>query len=128
MTVEERLEVLAKQMHEMSVSNQELKAKNEYFRKQLGNNMKQKQKLQEPSVRIGEPSARFGGVSYGNEEEGSNALSCSEDEIPYARYSRESRPAFNTSEFKVTIPEFEGKLDPDEFIEWLQTMERIFEF
>ena len=61
MTVEERLEALSKQMLEMSVGNQELKAKNEYLRKQLGNNMKQKQKLQAPSIRIGEPSARYGG-------------------------------------------------------------------
>jgi len=52
MSVEERLEVLSKQMQEMSVSNQELKAQNEYWRKQLRNNMKQKQKLQEPSIRI----------------------------------------------------------------------------
>ena len=52
MSVEERLKVLSKQMQEMSVSNQELKAQNEYWRKQLRNNMKQKQKLQEPSIRI----------------------------------------------------------------------------
>ena len=26
------------------------------------------------------------------------------------------------------MPEFEGKLDPNEFIEWLQTVERIFDF
>jgi len=44
MTIEEKLEAMAKQMHELSVSNQELKARNEYLRKQLGSNMKQKQK------------------------------------------------------------------------------------
>ena len=101
MTVEERLEVLAKQMHEMSVSNQELKAKNEYFRKQLGNNMKQKQKLQEPSVRIGEPSARFGGVSYENEEEASNALSFSEEDVLFERTRRRAQSTFNSNEFKL---------------------------
>ena len=53
MSVDGRLKVLSKQMQEMSVSNQELKAQNEHLRKQLGNSMKQKQKLQEPSVRIG---------------------------------------------------------------------------
>ena len=28
----------------------------------------------------------------------------------------------------VEIPEFEGRLDPDEFLEWLQAVERVFEF
>ena len=28
----------------------------------------------------------------------------------------------------VGIPEFEGRLDPNEFLEWLQAMERAFEF
>ena len=31
-------------------------------------------------------------------------------------------------DFKVDIPEFEGKLDPDEFLDWLQTVERVFDF
>ena len=34
----------------------------------------------------------------------------------------------STTEFKVDIPEFEGKLDPDDFLEWMQTVERIFEY
>ncbi|VFQ66153.1 unnamed protein product [Cuscuta campestris] len=33
-----------------------------------------------------------------------------------------------TSDFKVDIPTFEGKNDPDEFLEWLETVERIFHF
>jgi len=28
----------------------------------------------------------------------------------------------------VEIPEFKGRLDPDEFLEWLQVVERAFEF
>jgi len=28
----------------------------------------------------------------------------------------------------VEIPEFKGRLDPDEFLEWLQAVERAFEF
>ena len=118
MSVDERFEVLSKQMQEMSVSNQELKAQNEYLRKQLGSHMKQKQKLQEPSMRIG--------TEYGHEEEASNAYS--EEDVPFERTPRRTRSTFNSNEFKVEIPEFEGKLDPDEFIEWLQTVERIFEF
>jgi len=120
MTMEEKLEAVTKQMHKMSIANQELKARNEYFRKQLGNNMKQKQKLQEVSERIG--------MNYGGEEEASNALSFSDDDIPFERTRGEARPTFNSSDFKVEILKFEGKLDPDEFLEWLQTFERIFEY
>ena len=29
---------------------------------------------------------------------------------------------------KVDILEFEGKMQPDDFIDWLTTMERIFDF
>jgi hypothetical protein len=29
---------------------------------------------------------------------------------------------------KVDIPEFEGRMQPDEFIDWLNTIERIFEY
>jgi len=82
--------------------------------------MKQKQKLQEDSERIG--------ANYGSEEEASNALSFSEDDAPFERIRRRARPTFNSNDFKVEIPEFEGKLDPDEFLEWLQTVERIFEY
>ncbi|VFQ89740.1 unnamed protein product [Cuscuta campestris] len=32
------------------------------------------------------------------------------------------------SDFKVDIPIFEGKNDPDEFLEWLETVERVFDF
>jgi len=44
----------------------------------------------------------------------------------FARRGRRYSPNFN--DFKVDIPEFEGKLDPDDFIEWLQTVERIFDY
>ena len=119
-TVEEKLEAMSKQMQEMSVAHQELRAQNEYLRKQLGNHMKQKQKFFE----VGEQS----GTKYRGEEEASNASSYSDDEIPFERRRRVVRPTFNSNDFKVEIPEFEGKLDPDEFHEWLQTVERIFEY
>jgi len=28
----------------------------------------------------------------------------------------------------VEVPEFEGRLNPDDFLEWLQTVERIFDY
>ncbi|VFQ98699.1 unnamed protein product [Cuscuta campestris] len=32
------------------------------------------------------------------------------------------------SDFKVDIPTFEGRNDPDEFLEWLEMVERVFDF
>ena len=32
----------------------------------------------------------------------------------------------NTNDFKVEIPEFEGQLDPKEFLDWLHTVEIVF--
>ncbi|KAK0598709.1 hypothetical protein LWI29_037260 [Acer saccharum] len=43
----------------------------------------------------------------------------------YVLRDRETHRAFNA---KVKIPEFEGKMQPDEFIEWLNTVDRIFEY
>ena len=88
----------------MSVSNQELKAQNEYLRKQLGNSMKQKQKTSRAQYTIG--------TDYGREEDASNALSFFEEDVPFERTRRRTRPTFNSNEFKVEIPEFQGKLDP----------------
>ena len=34
----------------------------------------------------------------------------------------------NSNDFKVKIPEFEGKLDPNKLLEWLWTMERVFDY
>jgi len=38
------------------------------------------------------------------------------------------RQSSNSNDFKIDILEFEGKLDLDDFVEWMQTVERIFEF
>ena len=31
-------------------------------------------------------------------------------------------------DFKVEIPKFEGQLNPDEFMDWTNTVERVFEY
>ncbi|KAL5844043.1 hypothetical protein ACOSQ3_010074 [Xanthoceras sorbifolium] len=36
-----------------------------------------------------------------------------------------TQQGFNT---KVEIPEFVGKLQPDKFVEWLNTVDRIFDY
>jgi len=37
-------------------------------------------------------------------------------------------PPTNSNDFRVEFPKFEGKLDPDEFLEWLHTVEQIFDY
>ena len=34
----------------------------------------------------------------------------------------------NSKDFRVDMSEFQGKLDPDEFLEWVHTMKRTFEY
>jgi len=43
---------------------------------------------------------------------------------------RVRRPPFNinSNDFRVGIPKFEGKLDLKEFLNWLSTVERVFEY
>jgi len=62
-----------------------------------------------------------------DEEEESNPFASSSDEgRPRAR--RNQRYSNPSLDFKVEIPEFEGCFDLDEFFEWLQTVERVFEY
>ena len=51
--------------------------------------------------------------------------SSSEEEVP-RMVRREPRMQANNNDFRVEVPEFEGKLDPEEFIDWLHTVERGF--
>ena len=53
--------------------------------------------------------------------------SSSEDE-PLRMARPKPRNQANTNDFKVEIPEFECKLDPEEFLDWLHTVERVFEY
>ena len=50
LSIEQKLDAVLKNNHEITCSNQELKAQNEYLRRQLGTFLKQKKKLnEEPS-------------------------------------------------------------------------------
>ncbi|PWA48944.1 hypothetical protein CTI12_AA486490 [Artemisia annua] len=35
---------------------------------------------------------------------------------------------WHSNDIKVDIPEYDGKLDPDEFVEWLRTVECAFDY
>jgi len=52
----------------------------------------------------------------------------SSSELSSLRSCRPQRQSFRDNDVKVDIPDFEGKLHPDEFVDWLQTVERVFEY
>ncbi|VFQ80187.1 unnamed protein product, partial [Cuscuta campestris] len=57
-----------------------------------------------------------------NELQGSDR----EEDVSYSGTMKSK--ATEGSDFKVDISTFEGKNDPDEFLEWLETVERVFDF
>jgi len=126
-SLEGKFEALMKNFQAVSSTTNELKQKfeeskgqNAYLRKQLGESMKIKQKLiQSPTGSIyGEQSEIEGYIiEFSIEEE---TFRCSK---------REHRPTMtNSNGIRIKILEFEGKLDPDGFLEWLQKVECIFEY
>jgi len=67
--------------------------------------------------------------SNDSEEEESNSLGDSREDVYARRSRRHHRPHdWSYNDFKVDILKFEGQLDPDLFLDWLQTVERFFEF
>jgi len=63
----------------------------------------------------------------GEENEPHSDGSSSEGGSPrHPRRGRRHQPNFN--DFRVEIPEFEGRLDPDEFLELMKTVARILEY
>ena len=55
-------------------------------------------------------------------EESSNSSGSSSDEDPHERSKGGRIPSTNSNDFRFEIPKFEGKLDPDKFVEWLNTI------
>ena len=110
-SLEEKLDVVLKSNHEITSSNQELKssnqelkAQNEYLLKQLGTFLKQKQKMcEEPNQ--SEPQRQ--------EQVFSHTLDSSSEDEPLRMTSQIPRIQASTNDFKVEVPEFECKLDPE---------------
>ncbi|GKG23825.1 hypothetical protein Tco_0391861, partial [Tanacetum coccineum] len=42
--------------------------------------------------------------------------------------NKEGNGSWHSNDIKVDIPEYDGKLDPDEFVEWLRTVELVFDY
>jgi len=110
-------EMLMKKTNEDSQQNQEIKAQNEYLHKQLGAFLKQKR------ISNKEP---LQSELRRQEHEFSHHLDSSSEDKPLRMARPEPRMQANTNDFKVEIPEYEGKLDPKEFLNWLHTVERVF--
>ena len=97
-----------------------MEAQNKYLQKQLGQLLEEKRRAlrnsrspteQEVCFRPeGEESHPHGSSNEG-EEEGRPFLS----------------RGGNNLDFKVDIPEFEGHLNPDLFLDWLRTVEQVFD-
>jgi len=57
----------------------------------------------------------------------SHTLDSSSEDEPVRMVRQDPRMQLSSSDFGVEIPEYEGKLDLEEFLEWLYTVERVFE-
>ena len=99
----------------------ELEARVKYLQAQLGQLMRERRRDLRDYPRS----------SDSNEPDGSNSKdnpfgSSSKSSRSSRRQVRCAREAQN--DFRVDIPEFEGKLDLDEFLHWLQTVESVFDY
>ena len=92
----------------------EMQAQIKYLRAQLGQLMDEKRR----GLRNSRSPTEQGEASHPNgssgEEEGEG---------------RPFRTRGNSNlDFRVDIPEFEGQLDSDSFLDWLRTVERVFDY
>jgi len=101
-----------------------LKNQNEYLRCQFGDNLKQIRKIIASSHSSRSPTSFHDEES----EKESNPFASSSEEEPQERPRRGRRLQPNLNDTRVEVPEFEGKLDLDEFLEWVHAVERVFDY
>ena len=110
---------LKQQNDYMSNANKDLRRQNEYLQRQLDKSMKMKQKA------LTSPSRS----NHGEMREVKRQHCEFEDEAKPRRLPRRKwHPIPNSNDFRVDILEFKGKLDSNEFLEWLHIVEHIFEY
>ena len=56
----------------------------------------------------------------------SHTLDSSSEDEPLRMTRPKLQIQANSNDFEVEVPEYEGKLDPEEFFDWLHTVERVF--
>jgi len=123
MTLEERFEAIMKNCERLQARNEKMANQNEYLRRQLGDSLRQKRRELRSSS-----SSRPPGSARGEEEEEGTLSGGSKVRVTLLGTLGGKGDTSNSNDFKVDLPEFEGKLNPDDFLEWMQTVERIFEF
>jgi len=134
MTLEVQFEALMRNYKHLQARNEEIANQNvemanqnNYLRRQLGDSLTQKRRELRSSSSSRPPGSVREEAEREDEREPQSGGSSSEgDSRRHPRRGR--RHPSNLNDFKVDIPEFEGKLDPDDFLEWMQTIERIFEY
>jgi len=99
--------------------NAEKDAQLEYLRKQLD----QARRNNRREIRSSHSSDS---QSVGGESEGNPFATSDEDLKRRPRRARRGKQL--ALDLKVEIPGFEGQLNSDEFIEWMNTVERVFEY
>ncbi|GKD35371.1 hypothetical protein Tco_1250880, partial [Tanacetum coccineum] len=57
-----------------------------------------------------------------------NSQNHGEDSNSHGSVIKEGSSGLRSNDNKVNIPEYDGKLDPDEFVEWIRTVERVFDY
>ena len=99
----------------------ELEAQVKYLQTQLGQLMEEKRRWN----RSPSHSRTHVDSDESEREEKSYLYNLSDEDVP-RRHQR--RQGTSLGDFRVDILEFEGQLDPDHFLDWLQTIERVFEY
>jgi len=91
----------------------------DYLRRQLDQAMKNNRKEIQRFDSSSESKARMERA----EEELSES---SEEQVRRPRRTGQSKQ--QSMDLKVKIPKFEGQLNPDDFLDWLSTVEQVFEY
>jgi len=98
-----------------------MEAQIKYLQSQLGKLMEEKRRSLRSARSPVEQDARF---EPEREESHPNGSSGEGEEERRSSRCRGS----NNLDFKVDIPEFEGQLDPDLFLDWLHMVERVSDY
>ncbi|EOX92171.1 Gag-pol polyprotein-like protein [Theobroma cacao] len=86
-----------------------------------------RQQIQELQEQLARRDAQINNSNSSDEENDTNPFHqnlSSDEEVPIRRLRT---AAARDLGIKVDIPEFEGRLHPDDFLDWLYTVERVFE-